>query len=74
MSDEIAEAVKKGWCKALLYQDPFQQGYQTAQLLARNLLEGWVPEHSTLSIETRTVLRQNTVNYSGGILRRELFI
>ena len=74
VSDEIAEAVKKGWCKALLYQDPFQQGYQTAQLLARNLLEGWVPEHSTLSIETRTVLRQNTVNYSGGILRRELFI
>ena len=67
VGSETANAVKTGVCKALLYQDPYQQGYQTARLLCRYLLDGWKPQQSQLFIETRVVFRQNIENYTGGM-------
>lgn len=49
-------ALREGWCDALLYQDPSQQGYQAARLLARHLLEGWLPQHKLLHISTQILL------------------
>ena len=67
VSPTTARAVRDGLCRVLLYQDPYQQGYQTASLLARHLLEGWRPVSGRLLIETRLVFRQNIGNYESGM-------
>ncbi|MDY4488250.1 MAG: LacI family DNA-binding transcriptional regulator [Candidatus Limivicinus sp.] len=72
VGDETVDAIRNGWCKALLYQDPFQQGYQSVHLLARHLTEGWMPSHSLLIIEPRLVFRQNIDNYVGGVMQWDL--
>lgn len=69
VSPETSAALRSGVCKVLLYQNPYQQGYQTAQLLARHILEGWVPVSRRLLIETRIVFRQNIENYEHGVMQ-----
>lgn len=66
ISPAAVQAVKDGLCQALLYQNPYQQGYQAASLLARYLLEGWRPPEERLLIETKLVFRQNIRNYENG--------
>lgn len=72
VGDETEAAIREGWCKALLYQDPFQQGYQSVHLLARHLTEGWLPTHSSLIIEPRLVFRQNIENYTSGVMHWDM--
>lgn len=69
ISQDGLQAIKDGSCQVLLYQDPYQQGYQTIQLLAKHILDGWKPAENQILIETRLVFRQNIDNYSSGISR-----
>ena len=75
ISQDGIQAVKDGTCQCLLYQDPYQQGYQAIRLLAKHILESWTPETDKILLETRLAFRQNIENYSSGILRwdRSLF-
>jgi len=59
LTSQIQEALQNGWCSATLYQDPFTQGYQAVRLLARHLLEGWIPTQSRLLVNTRVILKHN---------------
>jgi len=61
-----ADALREGWCDALLYQDPHRQGHQAAHLLARNILEGWMPPRSHLHIDTRIIIKSNLDSHLSG--------
>ena len=67
VDSETASAVADGRCKVLLYQDPYQQGYQALTLLARHLESGWIPPVSRLVFEPRVVIRSNVGNYIRGM-------
>lgn len=56
-------ALEEQWCRALLFQDPYKQGYLAIHLLARHLLEGWMPDKRRLYVENRVVLRTNAHRY-----------
>ena len=58
-----AEAMREGRLHALVFQDPYQQGYTAAQLLARHLLEGYLPPRPCLYTENRIVLKSNLSTY-----------
>ena len=58
-----AEAMREDRLHALIFQDPYQQGYTTAQLLSRHLLEGYMPPGTCLHIENRIVLKSNLDTY-----------
>lgn len=64
MGEEIEAGMTDGWCTALLFQNPFQQGYQAAHMLAYHLLDDWLPDHQCLYIEPHIVLRSNLSDYS----------
>ena len=63
VTPETTEAMMEGWCRALIYQDPYQQGYKATKLLAKYLIEGWMPDRQRLHIENRIVLKSNIANY-----------
>ena len=56
-------ALEEQWCKALIFQDPYKQGYMAIQLLAKYLMEGWLPDKKRLYVENRVVLRSNVHTY-----------
>jgi len=62
-SDELLSALRDGWCDALLYQDPYRQGYSAVQTLAQYVLDGKVPDLRKTSILTNIVLPQNADSY-----------
>lgn len=70
VAEDTAKGIEEGWCNALLYQDPVQQGYQAAHLLSKHLLEDWMPDKQHLHIETRIVLSSNLENYSVESLKK----
>lgn len=59
----LLDALREGWCNALLFQDPFRQGYEAAHLLAKHLLEGWRPDRPLLHVETSIVIKHNLDTY-----------
>ena len=61
--DELLTALREGWCDALLYQNPFLQGYTALQALARYILSGKLPDSQKTDILTHVVLRQNADSY-----------
>ena len=63
LSNHIADAIRDGWCTAILFQDPYQQGYYATTLLARHLLEGWLPKQPLLTIESRIMMYYNLEEY-----------
>lgn len=63
LSSHIADAIRDGWCTAILFQDPYQQGYYATTLLARHLLEGWLPKQPLLTIESRIMMYYNLEEY-----------
>lgn len=63
LTAETADALREGWCDLLLYQEPFEQGYQAARLLARHLLENWLPEQTQLYLDTQVLVRSNMNRY-----------
>jgi ABC-type sugar transport system substrate-binding protein len=58
-----AAALRENRLSALIFQDPYQQGYKAVQLLSRHLLEGYLPEKTCLYIENRIVLKSNLDSY-----------
>lgn len=61
------EAMRNDKIDALIFQDPYQQGYTAVHLLARHLLEGYLPQRQGWYIENRIVLRSNLDAYAGGL-------
>ncbi|MEM1484339.1 LacI family DNA-binding transcriptional regulator [Oscillospiraceae bacterium PP1C4] len=68
LGKQTIESLNDGWCTAVLYQDPFQQGYQAVHLLARHLLDNWLPSQKQLHIETKIVMKYNMENSSNNEL------
>jgi ABC-type sugar transport system substrate-binding protein len=62
-SEELLSALREGWCDALLYQDPYRQGYAAVQTLAQYVLDGKMPDVRRISTQTSIVLRQNADSY-----------
>ena len=62
-SEELLGALKEGWCDALLYQDPYRQGYAAVQTLAQYVLDDKVPDARKINIQTNIVIRQNAESY-----------
>ncbi len=60
------DALQDGWCDALLFQDPPKQAYQAANLLARHLQDGWLPEDPLVHVETHIVIKHNLESYRDG--------
>lgn len=58
-----ADALREGRINALIFQDPYQQGYEAVHLLSRHLLEGYLPPRPCQYIENRLVLKSNLDNY-----------
>lgn len=63
LSPKIATALREGWCTASIFQDPYQQGYSATMLLAKHLLEGWLPEQPLLPVESRLMMHYNLEDY-----------
>jgi len=59
VTEKTAEAMRSGRIHALIFQDPYQQGYKAIQLMASHLLEGYTPKKQLLFIENRIVLKSN---------------
>ena len=58
-----AAAMRENRINALIFQDPYQQGYKTVQSLARYLLEGYLPPKPYMYIENRIVINSNLDTY-----------
>lgn len=63
VTDRTSEALRDGWCDALLYQDPYRQGHQAAHLLTRHILEGWIPPKPRMYVDTGIVIKSNLDSY-----------
>jgi len=63
VTEKTAQAMRAGKISALIYQDPYQQGYKSVTLMARHLLEGYLPKKPYLYIENRIVLKSNLDTY-----------
>ncbi len=62
-SEELLSALADGWCDALLYQDPYRQGYSAVQALAQYVLDGKMPDTRKINVLTSIVIRQNADSY-----------
>lgn len=59
LSPYIIECLQDGSCDAVLYQNPYQQGYSSVMAMAQYLLEGVMPPTSELEIPTSIILKYN---------------
>lgn len=73
LSTATRQGLEEGWCTAILYQDPFEQGYQAVRLLVRHLLEGWLPPQNKLLIDPKAIFRYNMANYTKSRLSQDPF-
>ena len=60
---KTAGGMRANYLDALIFQDPYQQGYMAVQLLSRHLLEDYTPPKPFQYIESRIVLRSNLDAY-----------
>ncbi len=64
---DISPATKKGvldgYCDALLFQDPFRQGYASLTGMVKYLTEGILPATEEISITPRIVMKYNMDSY-----------
>ena len=74
VSDQTISALEENWCNALLFQDPYKQGYMAIQLLAQHLLDGWMPDRQRLYIENRVVLHSNMRSYQEPSMFTKIFL
>ncbi|MCL2165478.1 MAG: LacI family DNA-binding transcriptional regulator [Oscillospiraceae bacterium] len=69
VTKRTAQALRENHLQALIFQDPYKQGYTAAKMLSRHLLEGYIPEKPHLYIENRIVLKSNLDVYIKDRLR-----
>ena len=62
-SEELLQALQEGWCDALLFQDPYRQGYAAVQTLAQFVLDRKMPDTRKTNILTSIVIPQNVGSY-----------
>lgn len=65
VTKKTIEAMRNNKISALIFQDPYQQGFKSVHLMARHLLEGYLPKKPYLYIENRIVLKSNLDTYCG---------
>jgi len=65
VTEKTVQAMRNNKISALIFQDPYQQGYKAVQLMANHLLEGYLPKKPFLYIENRIVLKSNLDTYCG---------
>lgn len=63
LTNKTGELLNDGWCDALLYQDPYRQGHQAVHLLARHILEAWLPPKPRLYVDVRIIIKTNLNSY-----------
>jgi len=63
VTPKTAKAIRDNRISALIFQDPYQQGYKAAHLLARHLLEGYLPPKPYMYIENRIIIKSNLDTY-----------
>jgi len=63
LTPTTAKAMRDGVISSLIYQDPYQHGFQAAKALARHLMEAYMPEKPYLYVENRIILRSNLDAY-----------
>lgn len=59
ITEPTIQALKEGWCTAVLYQDPYFQGYHAVKVLAKHMLEGFVPRSPLLTVDTKIMMKYN---------------
>lgn len=59
LAPETRDGLRDGYCDAILYQNPYRQGYQSIKCMAQYLAEGVLPPTSAVSIPTSILLRYN---------------
>lgn len=64
LNPSIISALKEGWCSAVIFQNPIQQGYQAIKMLAQYLLGEFCPAHSNYYTESRIVIKSNADYYT----------
>ena len=65
ITPKTIKSIRENHLKALIYQDPYKQGYSAVNMLSRHLLEGYLPEKSHVYVENRIVFRSNLDYYLG---------
>ncbi len=63
ISRETKEGVLDGFCDALLFQDPFQQGYLSVTAMVKYLTQGILPPAEECSITPRIIMKYNIETY-----------
>ena len=74
VTPKTAEALRCKKLDALIFQDPYKQGYSAVKMLSRHLLEGYVPEKPCMYIENRIVLKSNLDMYTGEVSQMQTFL
>jgi len=64
VTPKTAQALRESHLKALIFQDPYKQGYTAVKMLSRHLLEGYIPDKPYLYIENRIILKSNLEIYT----------
>ncbi len=57
------DGVLNGYCDALLFQDPFSQGYLSVTGMVRYLTQGVLPSAEDISITPRIIMKYNIDSY-----------
>ncbi len=63
ITQETKDGVLDGFCDALLFQDPFQQGYLSVASMAKYLTQGDLPPTAEISITPRIIMKYNIDSY-----------
>ena len=59
ITPKTVKALRESQLKALIFQDPYKQGYTAVKMLSRHLLEGYLPDKPYMYIENRIILKSN---------------
>lgn len=59
MAPEAKNGVRDGYCDALLYQEPFRQGYLAAMNMAHYLMHGILPSHRETALMPQIIMKYN---------------
>lgn len=59
LSNETRQSLKNDYCDAVLYQNPYKQGYLSVEYMVRYLLSGELPDRSCSLLPTSIIMKYN---------------
>lgn len=62
ISPYVTECLQNGYCDAILYQNPYNQGYSSVKAMAQYLIDGTLPSSDQIDIPSRIILKYNLGN------------